>query len=151
MARKHHPRPPGTTGAAYLMVAVALFGFLRGTLLINDMYHEAPADEVVPYFFGVPIIAGFCAPFIFRGSNWARILFWVVAGPLAVTGLIVRMDQLNVIYTLVCAVAGALLATRNSHWFFTGRDYRRRPGFNPHPQRHAEHSGGERERRKFEY
>lgn len=154
--RKLQPRPIGVTAAGYFLVGVAFFGLLRATLLVNDVLHEAEPNLTVPYLFPFPMVAGFCAWFIFRGHNWARILFWVVAGPLAIYGLFAQSELkvllMNVLYTMVYFTAGGMLATRNSHWFFTGRDYRRRPVAVPGaPHRAAPQPGGERERRKFEY
>jgi hypothetical protein len=55
-----------------------------------------------------------------------------------------------VIDVLMLVVIGILLAHPNSHWFFTRRDFRRRPGYRAYFDRQK--NVGDRERRKkFEY
>ncbi len=151
MYQRPVPRPATANIAAYLMVGVSFLGFVRGTYVVNLFLHEQPPAEILPYIFLVPFFAGLCAYFIFRGANWARIFFWLVVGPLAVAAVIKRGDNLSYLYVAVYLAAGILLALPNSHWFFMGRDYRRRPGYRADFDRQENDPRSQKERKRFEY
>lgn len=153
MAHHRYSRPASATAAAYLLLAACLFYFLRGVLFLNDQLHDQGLRYVWVYLF-VPPFIGVISAFLFLGHNWARIVYWILLLPICVCMLVIWPANFSqsTIYLLaaIMLLCGGLLAHPNAHWYFTNRDFRRRPGFRAHFDR-QENAGDRDRRKKFEY
>src|SRR4051794_15552655 len=130
MDPRKHPRPPLVSVAGWLAVGYALVLLTWGMFKLNNDYFETPASQTWPIA-ALPVVCGFAALAFLNGWNWGRIFYWVLA-----IGVVagIRMNNLGLrvlAYGLPLLLFGAMVAGPGAHWFFTKRDYRRRPGYRP--------------------
>jgi hypothetical protein len=130
----------------WLAAAYALFLLTWGMFLLNNDYFDAPASLTWPIM-AMPLVCGFGAASFLGGWNWGRYLYWLLA-----VGLVVALFAMHLPFRvwrfgMLLPVLGALVAGPGAHWYFTGRDFRRRPGYRAYfdQQKREAHS------RKFEY
>ena len=147
MAERKHERPASTSGAAYILLGVALLLFLRGVLRLNDQLYEATMANKWVYIFVPPYMA-LTAAGLFQGWNWVRLQFFVAAPAIVVAAFMTSfLDIALKPLPLYLLVPAGLLAHPNSHWYFTKRDFRRRPGF----KAHFDKQKNEQRKKGFEY
>ena len=89
---------------------------------------------------------GFGAVAFLAGWNWARIAYWMLA--LALVVIVFMEMPLRVSkFSLPLLLFGLMTAGPGAHWYFTGRDYRRRPGY----KAYFDQQKNEERKRQFEY
>lgn len=131
--------------AGYGAVGYALVFLTWGTFQLNRVYYDAPPSETWPLVV-VPIISGFAAIVFFAGVNWGRIVYWLIIAAFPVLLALYSPRQFWKFY-LPLFLFGALVAGPGAHWYFTGRDFRRRPGYKAYFDKQT----NEQRKRQFEY
>lgn len=146
MDPRKHPRPPLVSVAGWLAAGYSLFLLTWGMFMLNNDYFDRPPTETWP-FMAMPLVCGFAAVAFLSGWNWGRIVYWVLA-----IGVVVSLHQLHMPfrvwrYGLPLPVLGLMVAGPGAHWYFTKRDYRRRPGY----KAYFDQQKNEERKRQFEY
>lgn len=146
MERKH-PRPVLVSVAGWLAAGYSLFFFTSAMFTINRDLYDAPAVVVLSTL--VPaLLVGFGAVAFLAGWNLGRYLYWILTVLwIARVAVYVGFTLKTFIGYLVMLILGAMVAGPGAHWFFTGRDYRRRPGY----KAYFDQQKNDARSRKFEY
>jgi hypothetical protein len=150
MSERKYPRPPSVSLAGFLLVAYGFILVFSSTIFLNETVGGLTNWELA-FAIALPCFALLSGWLILRGANWWRIIYWVGAVGylvrLVVLGLYRPILLVQAVFLLAMAV---LLALPAAHWFFTRRDYRRRPGYRAHFDK-QENAGDRERRKKFEY
>ena len=137
------PRPPSVTFLCILLGCFSGWVFTRGIFQMNaNLYDQKGLDTLLTVFVG-PAVAFPCLFYMFRGHNWARIFFWVLYTPFAVWLAIYHPSRPEIERVIICAVGIAITVHPSANWYFSGRDYRKRPG-SPVARRARRRSGPQR-------
>jgi hypothetical protein len=155
MTAHRFPRPPSVTAVGYVLIFYAFFWLVTGMFRVNEFDTGAP-PVVIWTVIVLPPYCGLAAICAFRGVNFIRFIHWALVLASCVCVAIfwkdVRILTLSkVSLTLIVGLlTGSLLATGNAHWYFTKRDFRRRPGYKASFDR-AEHATDRDKKKRYEY
>jgi hypothetical protein len=123
MATHPYLRPPSVSLVCYLLIIGAAFGLFIALNVLREP--GAENNRVVEGIaLAVPLASGICGSLMLRGLNWARIVFFCVDVPLAITWLVLQMDGFAIFRLTLLAVYCIVLLRPRANRYFTGRDNR---------------------------
>jgi hypothetical protein len=155
MADHRFPRPVSVSAAGYILLFFGFYWLISGAFGANDFNEGAPPVILWTVALLTPYL-GVAAVCCFRGFSFIRYVHWAVTlGVLACATVFFKeiriFGVIKVAATLaVLIVTSILLAQTNAHWFFTKRDFRRRPGYKASFDR-VKHPGDREQKKRFEY
>lgn len=85
------------------------------------------------YTLGSPIVYLFCAAFLFKGANWARIFFYAVCLPLLLLDPRFFLSAVFFLRLIIFGFCAWRLAAWPAVFYYTGKDIRKERPHHPAP------------------